>query len=58
MLRLLNRLIRDSAGQDLAEYGMALGVIAAGVGAAAVVIAGNVNTLWQTAKNALAVIAG
>jgi Flp pilus assembly pilin Flp len=50
MFDVLKKLVRDEAGQDLAEYGIALAVIAAGLGAIAVAIAGDVNTLWSTAQ--------
>lgn len=53
MLTLLRNLIRDDKGQDLAEYGIALAVIGAGAAAAAVVIAGDVNTLWNNAKTVI-----
>lgn len=54
MLTVLKKLARDESGQDLAEYGIALAVIAVGVGALAVLISGNVNTLWTNASNAIA----
>jgi hypothetical protein len=57
MLRALKRLIRDEGAQDLAEYGIALGVIVGFAGLIAVAIAGQVNTLWfngQTVINAAA----
>lgn len=54
MLTVLKRLAREDSGQDLAEYGIALAVIAVGVGALAVLISGNVNTLWTNASNAIA----
>ncbi len=54
MLSVLKRLVADEAAQDLAEYGIALAVIAGGAAAAAVVIAGDVNTLWTNAKNVIA----
>jgi len=53
-MNLLKRLITDESAQDLAEYGIALAVIAVGAGAIAVVIAGNVSTLWQNAQTAIA----
>ena len=49
MMRLLKRLFEDESGQDLAEYGITLAIIGAGAGVAAVVIAGNVSTLWSVA---------
>ena len=54
----LKKLWKDEAGQDLAEYGIALAVIAAGAGAIAVAIAGNVNTLWTQASAIIALAAG
>jgi len=54
MLTLLKKLVTEESGQDLAEYGIALAVIAAGAAAAAVVIAGDVATLWNTAKGVIA----
>jgi Flp pilus assembly pilin Flp len=53
MLKVLRSLVRDEAGQDLAEYGIALAIIAVGAGAVAVAIAGNVQTLWSNASTAI-----
>jgi Flp pilus assembly pilin Flp len=47
------RFIKSERGQDLAEYGIALAVIGAGAAIAAVVIAGNVNTLWSNANSVI-----
>lgn len=49
-LSILGSLIRDRTAQDLAEYGIALAIIALGAAAAAVVIAGDVATMWTTAQ--------
>ncbi len=54
MTNLITKLVRDERGQDLAEYGIALAVIAVGAGAVAVAIAGNVQTLWTNAQTAIA----
>lgn len=54
MTNLIKKLVRDEKGQDLAEYGIALAVIAVGAGAVAVAIAGNVQTLWNNASAAIA----
>ncbi len=54
MFEQLKRLAKEESGQDLAEYGIALAVIGAGAAAAAVVIAGDVNTLWNNAKTVIA----
>jgi Flp pilus assembly pilin Flp len=50
MAALVKKLIADDAGQDLAEYGIALAVIGVIAGAAAVVIARDVGTLWSSAQ--------
>ncbi len=54
MRNLIKKLVADESGQDLAEYGIALAVIAVGAGAIAVAIAGNVKTLWTNAQTAIA----
>ena len=58
MLKIMKKLVRDEAGQDLAEYGIALAIIAVGAGAAAVIIAGDVNTLWSNAQTVINTAAG
>ncbi len=53
MTALMNKLIVDDAGQDLAEYGIALAVIGVIAAAAAIVIANDVGTLageWTWAR--------
>jgi len=54
MLRVIRSLARDDRAQDLAEYGIALAVIGLVAGAAAVIIAGNVGTLWSRANSVIA----
>ena len=54
MLRVLRRLLSDERAQDLAEYGVALSVVAAGVFAVAVALRDNVGTLWTLADNIIA----
>ena len=51
MTALMKKLIVDDAGQDLAEYGIALAVIGVIAAAAAIVIANDVGTLWSRAQN-------
>ena len=51
MVKLLKKLISDESAQDLAEYGIALAVIGLGAAAAAVLIAGDVSTLWSKAAS-------
>ena len=53
MMNLIKKLVTDDSAQDLAEYGIALAVIAVGAGAAAVAISGDVGTLWTNAKTAI-----
>jgi Flp pilus assembly pilin Flp len=53
MAELLKKLMQDDSGQDLAEYGIALAVIGAGAGLAAIAIAGDVNKLWSVANSVI-----
>jgi Flp pilus assembly pilin Flp len=53
MIDLLKQLARDESGQDLAEYGIALSVIAVGVVVAAQAIAVAVNSIWQVPQTTL-----
>jgi Flp pilus assembly pilin Flp len=50
MIGIFERLVTDDRGQDLAEYGIALAVIGVVAGAAAVVIARDVGSLWSNAQ--------
>jgi Flp pilus assembly pilin Flp len=52
-MNLLKKLIKDESAQDLAEYGIALAVIAVGAGLIAVFIAGDVSTLWSNGQSAI-----
>lgn len=54
MVRILRKVVSDEKAQDLAEYGIALAVIAATTAAIAVAIAGNVTTLWTAASAIIA----
>ena len=47
------RLLVDDAGQDLAEYGIALAIIALGAAAVAAVVAGDVSAIWQASRDAI-----
>jgi Flp pilus assembly pilin Flp len=51
MRRLLERMFREEEGQDLAEYGIALALVAGFVVVVAMAIAGNVQTLWSNAQS-------
>ena len=53
MTALVKKLIADDAGQDLAEYGIALAVIGVIAAAAAIVIAKDVGTLWSKAQSVI-----
>ena len=57
LMAVLKKLIADERAQDLAEYGIAMTVIAAGVIAVAVAIVGNVMTLWTVASGIIAAAA-
>jgi Flp pilus assembly pilin Flp len=50
---LFARLARSEAAQDLAEYGIALAVVAVVVAGAALAIKGDVTTLWTSAQTAI-----
>jgi len=50
MISYIKALVKETTGQDLAEYGIALAVIGIGAAAAAVAIAGDVTTLWENAQ--------
>jgi Flp pilus assembly pilin Flp len=49
----LRRLLADEAGQDIAEYGIALAVIALGAAAVAVVVAGDTQAIWEASRDAI-----
>ena len=51
MTTLLNRLIADNAGQDLAEYGIALATVGLVGALAAYAIANNIGSLWSKANS-------
>jgi Flp pilus assembly pilin Flp len=57
MRKLLSRFVRATRGQDLAEYAIALAVIGTLVTAVNLIIAGNVNTLWENANGIIAIAA-
>jgi Flp pilus assembly pilin Flp len=58
MWNLINKLIADESAQDMAEYGIALAVIGTAAGAAAVVIATDVGSLWSKAQTVIDTAAG
>lgn len=54
----LRSLWNDETGQDLAEYGIALAVIAIGAAAIATAIGADVRTLWDNAHEAIHAVGG
>jgi len=53
MLNLIKALVREDEGQDLAEYGIALAVIALGAVLIAAAVGSDVQTLWSNAQGAV-----
>lgn len=51
--RVVGVLIRNRSGQDLAEYGIALAVIAGVVAAAALALRTDITNVWANAQNAI-----
>ena len=58
MTELMNRLIADDAGQDTAEYGIALAVVGVVAALAAFAIANNVGSLWSRANSLISQAVG
>lgn len=56
MVKTIERLLRETDGQDLAEYGIALAIVAVGGGIAAAALATDVNTLWTRALQAIMMV--
>jgi Flp pilus assembly pilin Flp len=50
MLNLIKAFVREDEGQDLAEYGIALAVIALGAVLIAAAVGSDVQTLWSNAQ--------
>jgi Flp pilus assembly pilin Flp len=53
MTMVVKKLAADEAGQDLAEYGIALAIIGVIAAAAAIVIAKDVGSLWSKAQSVI-----
>src|SRR2546427_3686205 len=53
MLSLLSRLLREQTAQDLAEYGIALATISIVAIVVAIIVAGDVGTLWSRAQSVI-----
>lgn len=58
MMNLINKLVKDESGQDLAEYGIALGVISVVVGVAVVAFGASLNDIWVAANTRVRAAAG
>ena len=58
MRKVLEELLRDEDGQDLAEYAIALSIVGLGAGIAAVGVSLGVNSLWSKAVSATAFVLG
>ena len=52
-MRRVRNLALDEGGQDLAEYGIALAIIAIGAAAVAAVVAGDVQSIWEASRDAI-----
>ncbi len=52
-MELLRKLLADDAGQDFAEYGIALAIIGLGAGLIASVVAGDVADIWEATRDAI-----
>jgi len=55
MGNLVERLLREDTGQDLAEYGIALAVVGVVAASAALMISHDVRSLWQHALQVVVV---
>ena len=53
MMNLFSKLMKDESGQDLAEYGIALAVIAVAVATAAATLRTQVSNLWSNGASAV-----
>ena len=56
MFDALTKLVRDEAGQDLAEYGIALAVIAGGVALVVLAVGTSVNNLWNSGNSVITAV--
>ena len=50
---MLTRLLREESGQDLAEYGIALAIVAIASASAALSIGADVKVLWSRALQSI-----
>jgi Flp pilus assembly pilin Flp len=58
MTKTLERLLRETDGQDLAEYGIALAVVAVASAGVAAAVADDVNGLWTRALQTIMMVVG
>jgi len=58
MTKMLERLLRETDGQDLAEYGIALAVVGVASAGVAAAVASDVNGLWTRALQTIMVVVG
>jgi Flp pilus assembly pilin Flp len=56
MMDTLKRLLRETEGQDLAEFGVALAVVAIVAVTAATTMNGDVRTLWTRALQSVVIV--
>jgi len=53
MNALIKKFVKEDLAQDLAEYGIALAIVATAAITAALLIKADVTTLWSTAQTAI-----
>jgi Flp pilus assembly pilin Flp len=58
MLNLITKLVKDESGQDLAEYGIALAVVAVAAAASFSTIKTGIATLWSNGASAVTAAGG
>jgi Flp pilus assembly pilin Flp len=52
-MTMLRNLIVETSAQDMAEYGIALAIIAVGAGLVAAAVATDVGQIWTNAQNVI-----
>jgi len=57
MLNLITKLVKDESGQDLAEYGIALAVVAVAAASIAVAMKTDITKLWSSGSQAVSAAA-
>ena len=58
MMNLIKKLVKDESGQDLAEYGIALAVVAVAAAASFSTIKSGISTLWANGASAVTAAGG